>query len=139
VELQAATLAQVRAGRDGRRILVEDDVLEIAGMIRQVDEHLSLHWNETGEYFSVVETAEDGRERLVLSAQELDGRVLERIQQIAHPDYNYVAELDKLDAQAEREKEHRFSEQTGEIGERLAHALRTDLQAKNKIIVSRGV
>jgi hypothetical protein len=139
VELQAATLAQVRAGRDGRRILVEDDVLEIAGMIRQVDERLSLHWNENGGFFSVVETAEDGRERLVLSAQELDGRVLERIQQIAHPDYNYVAELDKLDAQAEREKEHRFSEQTGEIGERLAHALRTDLQAKNKIIVPGGV
>jgi tRNA threonylcarbamoyladenosine modification (KEOPS) complex Cgi121 subunit len=139
VEIQPATLAQVRAGRDGRRIVVEDDVLNIASRLKQIDPCLSLHWNEKGEHFVVVETSEDGDERLVLTALQLDERVLERVGRIASPSYDYAREVDRLDAQAEREKDHRFHEQTGEVAERLAHALRQDLQAKNKIILPRGV
>lgn len=139
MEIQPATLAQVRAGRGARTIIIEEDVLDVAARLKQIDPQLSLHWNETGGYFSVVETGQDGRERLVLSAQELDDRVIQRVQQIAHPSYNYGLELDRMDDRADREKDHRFHEQTGEIGERLAHALRTDLQAKNKIILPRGV
>lgn len=139
MELAPATLAQVRAGRDGRRVLVEEDVLNIAGRLARIDPSLSLLWNEDGEYFVVVETDQAGRERLVLTARELDDRVLKRVELIMHPSYRYADELDAMDDRAEREKDHRFSEQTGEVAERLAHALRQDLQAKNKIILPRGV
>jgi hypothetical protein len=139
VRIEPATLAQVRAGRDGRRCLVEEDVLNIAGRIRQIDPSLSLHWNEAGEYFQVIESDRTGRERLVLTARQLDDRILKRLELIAHPSYNYADELDRQDDQANREKDHRFHEQTGEVGERLAHAVRQDIQAKNKIILPRGL
>lgn len=139
MEIVPATLAQVRAGRDGRRILIEDDVLDVATQLKAIDDSLSLHWNENGSYFFVVHTDEKGTENLVLTARELDNRVVDRATQIGSAGYDYLAEVDRLDKQAERDADHRFSEQTGEVGERLAHALRQDLQAKNKIILPRGI
>jgi hypothetical protein len=139
VELESATIAQVRKGRDGRLVQVEDDVLHIAARLRQVDPSLSLRWNDHGEYFVVVETDESGTEHRVTTCTELDERLLARIERIAHSSYDYVGELDRMDARAEREKDHRFHEQTGEVAERLAYALRKDLQAKNRIILPRGI
>lgn len=139
MEIVPATLAQVRAGRDGRRVLIEDDVLDVAQQLKAIDESLSLHWNEQGSYFVVIHTDEKGTENLVLTARELDNRVIDRVRQIGSANYDFLAEVDRLDKQAERDADHRFSERTGEIGERLAHAVRQDLQAKNKIILPRGV
>jgi hypothetical protein len=135
MEIQPATLAQVRQGRDGRRVLIEEDVLDVARRLQAIDPSLALHWNENGNYFVLTETDAAGTERMVLTAQELDDRLLARVQQIMHPSYDYAAELDRQDRQADRERDHRFAEQTGEVGERLAHAVRKDIQAKNKIIV----
>jgi hypothetical protein len=139
MQLQPATLAQVRAGRDGRKILIEEDVLNIAARLQRVSPALSLHWSESGGHFLVVETSATGDERMVLTVQQLDERILQRVEEIAHPSYSYVAELDRLDDTAEAEKDHRFREQTGEVGERLAHALRQDLQDKHRVFLPRGV
>ncbi len=125
-------------GRDGRRITIEEDVGNVAKRIKEINPRLGLQWNERGEFFTVVE--DDGKtERLVLTAQECDERIVKRVEEIASPGYDYLGEIDRMDAQAEKDKDHRFHEQTGEIGERLAHALRKDLQAKNKAFVTRNV
>ncbi len=134
MEVQPATLAQVRAGRDGRRVIVEEDVGDIARQIHEIDHRLGVQWNEKGEFFMVIE--QDGlRERLVLTAQELDGRVVERVRRIADPAYDFVGEIDQMDQQAQREKDSRFREETGLVGERLAHAVRKDLGYQGKVFV----
>jgi hypothetical protein len=139
MEITPASFAQVRDGRDGRRITIEEDVGDIARRVKEISHLLSLQWNEKGEFFAVVETTADGTERLVLTAQECDNRIVERVMRIADASYDFLAEVDAMDARAEREKAHRFSEETGEVGERLAHALRRDIQAKNKVILPKGV
>lgn len=136
--IQAASLAQVRKGRDGRMIAIDNDVLDVAKQLYAFDDSLRLRWSEAGEHFVVYQCVGDV-EKLVLTSRELDPQIIERVRKIAHPSYDFGAELDRIDAEAEKEKEHRFREQVGERGEVLAHALRKDLQAKNKIIVPRGV
>jgi len=139
MKLEPASLAQVRTGRDGRRVCIDEDVFDVARRLAQIDPSLSLHWNERGEYFVVVETGEDGRERLVTTTTELDGRLIEHVERLAHPSYDFVGEMDRMDAQARRDADHRFHEQTGEVAERLAYAVRKDLQAKNRIFLPEGV
>jgi hypothetical protein len=135
MEIQPASIAQVRAGRGGRAILIEDDVLDIARRLQAIDESLRLRWNEQGEFFVIYQVLDDA-EKLVLTAQELDERVLRRVREIAHPSYDYMAEVDRMDKQSRKDADHRFYEETGEVGERLAHAVRRDLQAQNKVFVS---
>jgi hypothetical protein len=135
VEIQHATLAQVRDGRDGKRVLVEEDVLDIARQIRQIDPSLDVYWNEYGEHFVITETLKDGTEKLVTTALELDQRLIAHLRMLIHPDYDYGREIDRMDDQAEKDKDHEFAEQVGPLGEKLAHALRKDLQVKSRIYV----
>jgi hypothetical protein len=125
MQLQPASITQVRQGKK-RRITVEADVGSVVAQIQEIDPRLGVIWDDDGEFFAVVE--QDGpRQRVVLTALELDHRVLTRIRELASPDYDYVAEMDRLDAQADREKDHRFAQEVGEQGEVMAHALRKDL------------
>ena len=139
MEIKPATMAMVQRGRGGRLIAVDEDVLDVARGLKEIDPRLSLHFNENGGYFVVVETLDNGDEKLVLTAQELGPNILDRVRKLASPDHDYVKEVEQLDRQAERDKDHAFHEQTGEVGERLAHALRKDLQAGNKIFIPRSI
>jgi hypothetical protein len=142
MEIQPASMAQVVTGRGGRRIPVDDDVGNIARRIKEIDNSLSLQFNERGEFFVVVQTVDTPtgpEEKLVLTAQELDERVLHRVKHITHQSYDYVAEMDQMDAQAKRDEDHAFHEKTGEAGEVAAHALRKDLGATNKAFVPKDV
>jgi hypothetical protein len=53
------------------------------------------------------------------------------VQKIIHPSYNYADDLARLEQEAKKDQDRKFDEQVGEVGERLAHALRKDLGAKN--------
>lgn len=139
MDIQPASLAQVRAGRDGRRVTIVDDVGGVAADLQRIDPSLRLRWNELGEYFVVYQVMDNGDEKLVLTALELDPRIVERVEQIASPLYDYGAEVERLDAQAERDSEHRFHERVGPLGEIAAHALRKDLEERSKIILPRSV
>jgi hypothetical protein len=140
VEIEPATLAQVRAGRDGRSVLIEEDVFDVARQLKAIDHSLRLRWSESGEHFVVYQLLEsEDVEKLVLTAKELSPGIVERVRQITHPSYDYVGEIDRMDKQAEKDKDDRFKEQTGEVGERLAHAVRKDLGATNKAFVKREV
>jgi hypothetical protein len=74
----------------------------------------------------------------VLTAQELDQRIPERLRRLRSPDYDYGAEVDRLDAQAERDEAHYFAEEVGERGERLFHAMRKDLEVKSRVYLPAG-
>ena len=142
MEIQPASLAQVVTGRGGRLIPITEDVANIARRIKEIDDSLSLQFNERGEFFVVVQTVEtpDGpEEKRVLTAQQLDERLIHRLKHITHQSYDFVAEMDRIDAQARKDEEHRFHEKAGEAGEVAAHALRKDLGLKGKAFVPEDV
>lgn len=142
MRLEPASFAQVRYARDGRRVNIDADVGEVATRLREIDPKLGLQWNEKGDFYMVVEYVEkpEGEEeRLIFTAQECDQRIVKRMEEIANPSYDFMAEVEAMDRQADRDKDHRFHEQTGEAAERMAHALRKDLGATNKAFVGKDL
>ncbi len=130
-------MAQVRRGKDGKLVLIEDDVLAVARGLLDIDPKLRLRYSEEGHYFVVYwcNPAKGGKEDIVLTSQELTPAILERVRYIMSPAYDFLGEVDRMDAQAEKDEAHRFHEETGVIGEVLAHAVRKDLQSKSKAFV----
>lgn len=139
MEIPRATLAQVRTGRDGRRVLIDNDVLDIARQIAEIDPCLHVSWNERGEYFAVYEVSPDGSEHLVTTTTELTPQLVELLRMIGSRRDLFAADVAAQDRQAERDAEHAFHERVGPVAERLAHALRKDLQAKNRAFVPGGM
>lgn len=138
MDIPAATIDQVRLGRDGRKVTITDDVGNIAAKLKAISPKLGLQWNERGEFFAVVE--HDGpRERLVTTALELDDRLVKRIELLASPTHDYGKELERIDLQVDRDHDHRFAERSGEISERLAFHVRKDVEAKNRVFLPKGV
>lgn len=129
MEIQPATIEQVAKGRDGKMITIDADVGGIAQQLTEVDPHLKLRFSESGGYFVVYREAPEGSE-LVGTYQELDHRVLKDVQRLAwlnrQPGYSYADELDKKDAEADKEAEHARKEAMGEPAEKLHYALRKD-------------
>lgn len=136
--MQPATLTQVRAGRGGRMMEVDADVLDICRRIQEIEPSLGVDYNEYGKYFRVYQTI-GGEKHTVTTVTELTPELVERIRRLAHPSYDLAAELDRIDDQADREQQHAFREQVGEVGEHLFHAMRKDLEVKDRIWLPRGI
>jgi hypothetical protein len=135
MEIRSASYNQVLKGRGGRMVLIDDDVCGIAAQLLEIDPSLRLRWSEAGEYFVVYQQIDEHTRHLVTTAQELDGRLLQRVLKITHPDFDFAAEVDRIDAEADAAIEHRFHEGVGERGERLAHAVRKDMGFTNRAFV----
>lgn len=135
MDIEYASLACVQRGINGELVTIEDDVLDVARRLKEIHPSLHVYWNEQGEYFVIYELCGDGRERLVTTVKELDPRLIAHFEMLASESYDAVREMDKMDDQADRDKKAAFEERVGEIGERLHHALRKDLQAQNHIYV----
>lgn len=138
MEIQRASFAQLSRGKDGRKILIEEDVGDVAKRIAQIDPTLFVKWNEQGEYFMVIQRLREGereREQLVTTALELSPALVEHIEALGSERYDLAKEAERIDKAAEAEKDRRFEEQIGERGEVLAHALRKDKGIKTSIIV----
>lgn len=127
MEVQPATLPQIQKGRRGRVVFIDNDALGVAKQLREIHDSLRLAWNEFGEYFVVYQQLDDGTEHMVTTAQTADARLVKRIQKIASSQYNFPEEVDRLDKQAKKEADYKFSQQIGEIAERVAHAVRKDM------------
>lgn len=128
-EVEPASIDQVRMGRNGKFISVTDDVGGVAKALAEVDPHLRLRFSVSGDYFVVYyrpDNAEEGDGYLVLTAKECDMRIVNRVRRVGSSDYDYLEEVDRIDREAEAAQEAKHQEAVGEIGERLAHALRRD-------------
>jgi hypothetical protein len=139
VDIERASFAQVIEGRGGQTVTITEDVGDIASRLKQIDERLVLRWNERGEYFQVIECLPDGSESLVTTRQVIGPELVEHVAKLGKRTITLAAEVEEIDRKAEREKDWRFEQEMGEIGERLAHALRKDTEAKHRIFLPRGV
>jgi hypothetical protein len=139
VDIERASLAQVIEGRGGQTVTITEDVGDIAARLKEIDERLVLRWNERGNYFQVIERLPDGSESLVTTRQVIGPELVEHVAKLGKRKITLAAEVEAIDKKAEREKDWRFEQEIGEIGERLAHALRKDTQAKHRIFLPRGV
>jgi hypothetical protein len=134
MEIAPASLAMFTKGKNGRLIPIDDDVQGCANALNEIDPHLRLRYSEVGEYFVVYwkpEEAEEGDGYMISTAQELDHRLVAHVGAIykrcQEPGYSFGEELDRLDAEDKKAKDDAFSEEHGEMFERMAHAMRKDL------------
>lgn len=134
-------------GRGGQLIEIDDDVQGVANALHEIDSHIRLRFSEQGGYFVVYWKPDEGEEGdgyLIFTAQELDHRIVQHMQEVHHrclqPGYCFADELDKADAEAKAKREYAQDEQFGEVAERLAHAMRSDLgYDQSRIFVPEGV
>jgi hypothetical protein len=137
--MDRATLIQVRAGRGGRLIEIDADVMNICNRIREIDTSLGVDWNEDGNYFRVYQLVQGGEKHVVTTTRELTPEVVEEVRRLADPNYDFAGELERLDDKADHDNQHAFHEKSGDVGERLYHAMRKDLQVQDRIFLPRGV
>lgn len=142
LEIQPANITQVARLGDGRLVTISDDVGGVARDLRAIDRSLRLRYSPDQRIYVVYRVCMTGDgevvEELVTTSRTCDQRIVKRIREISHPSYDYAAELDRLDAAADRRADHSFNERVGETGERLAHALRKDLGLGRARIVVPG-
>jgi hypothetical protein len=136
--MQHATLTQVREGRGGRMVEIEEDVLDICRRIQEIEPSLGVDYNEDGQYFRIYQLIR-GEKHTVTTTTELTSELVERIRRLAHPSYDFAGELERLDDEGTRQRRQAFREKVGEVGEELYHAMRKDLQVKDRIWLPRGI
>lgn len=135
MKIEHASLLQVQKGLGGKKVLIENDVLDVVKQLQEISPDLFVNYIEQGDYFAIVENCPDGVERLVTTVKDLTPAVVEHIRKIGSDSWDAVAEMERTDDAASANKKHEFGERVGEIGERLHHALRKDFQAQDKIWV----
>jgi hypothetical protein len=144
VDIEPGRMAQVtRALKSGKLISVDDDVQGVANDLHEIDPHLRLSYEPHEDVWIVkyvyLTAGGEVKERLVSSFQECDQRIVRRVREINRPGYDFVAELDRLDREAERRKDHEFSEKIGPHAEKLAWALRQDLGRNERAVIPADV
>ena len=138
-DARPASIAQVRKTKDGHLVSIEGDLLEVVAQVKDISPDLSVRWSVAGEYFAVFERTKEGKDELVLTTQQLDQRIVERLRLLCSKEYSYAKEVDRMDKEAERKADQKLHEEVGERGEVLAHALRKDFGAKPKTFVQRNL
>lgn len=147
-EIEPASMTQVLAARNGRWVEISDDVGSVAADLKRIDHHLRVKWSGAGEYFVVYyqhgdpcadctmsPCAPDKRD-LVLTAQELDQRIVKRIELIDQhgtSGYDLVKEIERQEA--EQDKPLKFTDEQRDNIERKVHALRRVADQSSRIVV----
>lgn len=137
MQISHASFEQVCKGRDGREILIEQDVLDVVERLRELDPSLRVSWNEYGEYFVVKEFRPDGSESLVTTTTDLSAHLADYVASLAKRSGSFADAVERSEADKRRAKDYALEQQVSETGERMAHAIRKDLDHQGKIFVPR--
>jgi hypothetical protein len=144
MQVRPASIDQVQRAKDGRMVLISARESTIAADLQRIDRRLKLRFSEGGGYWAVFEQPEGGcpcpdpnceHGHLVLTAQECDDRIVQRIQYIdpqGRGGYSYADALEKATLDAHRKSRQEFLDHVEELGEQAAHAVRRDLGARYK-------
>lgn len=139
MQIEPATLAQVTQARGAGYVVIDDDVGSVAQGLARIDPHIRLRYSEAGGYFAIY-WQDDCEEYLITTAQELDQRIVQRVEEVyfrcQQPGYSFADDLEAAEERQKADEEHELDERYGEIGERLAHAMRKDTyRDKHRIFV----
>jgi hypothetical protein len=140
IEVRPASLSMVQSTVEGDKVRVDEDVQNVARDLREIDAGLKLEYDTVQRFYAVKWEHLNQRgelvEKLVLTALELDQRIVERVRYINLPDYDFAREIERQEAQAQRDADReRLDTVTGPAGERLRHAIRKDLGFEDRIFV----
>jgi hypothetical protein len=128
MDIPAASVSQILHLKDGRVCEIEDDVSSVVKDLQEIDRGFRVRYSEATELFVLYHVDENGVESLVRTTPVLDKRLVNRIREIAAPGYDYAGELERLDREAKKRQDDEHAEKMGDLHERLAHAIRTDLK-----------
>jgi len=129
-------------------VAVEDDVQNVVRGIKAKSDRLHVFYNPQSEAFDIVESCLDGTDRLVLSAPQLDNRILDRLHLADHwhgrdepehvlgDDEDFVAKLDADQQAIWAAQEQESKDKLRAAGERLARALDVGVGVSSTISVS---
>lgn len=132
IDIEPANVDQlIKAGEHWIRIT--DDVTGVAKELSEVDPHIHLRYNALQKFYAVYWRHDNGDEEIVSTYKQCDKRIVDRVRQIYHESYNFIEELEELEDKRLRDKKHEEEEFFGEMGERLANAIRRDLGIKDRI------
>lgn len=131
---QILTVRQV----GGTTIEISDDVQGVARSLKDIDPRFRLradldhHQNLLGWTVELHSPLPDGStdEHFVCAYRQLDHRIVRDARRYTSPGYDIAAELEHEDNKRDAAQDSRRREQSGDIGEQLAHAIRTDLGEK---------
>jgi hypothetical protein len=136
MEISPASITQLRQARNGRWTTISPEEGGVAGELRDIDSSLRLRKSEENGIYVVYQVDEAGDESLVTTADRWSWPQLpDRVRRIRHSSYDFVKELDRLDAEADRERDRSRREHVGDVGERLLHSLQKDLGVQNTVFL----
>lgn len=134
MDVQPAHIDQVAQDESGGFVVISAESGGVAADLRGIDASLGVRLNTRTGVFTVFCTPNERDTYLVLTVQGfsnsfgvwegLDQRVVERVRRIASADYDYVAEVERMNADAERGKETRREEKLGEAAQDAFKILR---------------
>lgn len=130
MEIRPASITQLAQARGGHLVEIDPKLQAIANDLAHIDPNLRLRYSEAGEYFCVFYEPEHGDAYLIFTAQELDERIVKRMEEVYwrcnQPGYSLADEAEAAEARQKREDDHAWLEKNGELLEKLGWALRHD-------------
>lgn len=143
MNVEPASIDQIRQAKDGQMVLIDADVGGVAQDLRDIDPQLKVRFAETANppFFAVYWESEDRRETYLVKTVKahqtalgtwagLDQRLVEEIRAIdphGRGGYDYAAELERNNKRVDEDRRARFRERVGGTAEEAAHAIRKDL------------
>lgn len=133
-----------------RQVIVDADSCAVVKDLQEIDKTLGVRFVDGPEpYFAVTQTIEhgDGRveQHLVTTTQAyptqfgtytgLDNRVVERVREITHSSYDFMAEAEKNKKEWEDTMRRKREDVLGEMGEQAAYAVRKDMGSTSKAFI----
>lgn len=152
MDIQPASIDQIREAEDGEWAIISAEAGTVAGDLARIDPELKVRL-ATRQGIFVVYTERfdaDGKRHTeyVLTQQAsrnrfgvwegLDQRVVRRIEEIdpqGRSGYNYAQELERVAHARKEANRKKFQEKIAASGEEAVHALRRDLGVKSRAFI----
>jgi hypothetical protein len=131
IEIPPVAVDRISGAFNGRRVWITADAGMVVQRLQEIDDRVHV-WYSIAEQLYMVELhtpMPDGsvEETLFGAYDQLDARVENRLREASSPGYDLAAELEKREAEADREHQDQMDERMGDAAERLAHAFQKDL------------
>lgn len=140
-EVRPASLSQVLRGRDGRMIVIDDDVCNIVADLQRIDPRFRVSYVPDGHCYWVWLAIQDKDGRPArhfvssVNGDAFDRRVVAMAERITHESYDVAADMERVQREAERLAAEKRRRPIEENADRLHWAMRRDLRVKDQAFI----